>query len=528
MAEKLVDLLEVRGKAGYAGIYLQSLEDQRIMREVREAADALKRKMYFWTYQKGLQEDSRRVTQPMAETKLAIQALNAIKDLADDAIIVLRQFHHFMLDPGVQANLLDLIPLMKLKGKMLVILSPVITLPPELEKEFSLIEAPLPDESNLIAVLDGILDASQVPAAKKPSEDQRKLLVDAAKGLTTQEAENAFSLSIIEPTKQGKRTREELWDPSIVIREKCLALRKTQILEYVRDVPHDMSTIGGMGNLKEWMDPLQRAFTKEALDFGLTYPKGVLLVGPPGCGKSLFSKAAAGILKKPLLKLDMGRIYGALVGQSESNIRMAIRVAEAIAPCVLWLDEIEKGVASGGANAGDSGVSQRVLGTLLTWMQEKTSPVFVVATANDVTKVPPELLRKGRFDEMFSIDLPTRSEREEILSIHIKRRKRDHLIGEGPSKIDIKYFANQVSEDFTGAEIDGAIEQAMRVAFHHGRDLNTIDLQEAFDSTQPIAKTMQERLNDLRNWCKARTRPANKSDSVPIQAGRPGRAVNIQ
>ena len=527
MADRLVDMLKVRGRAGYAAVYLQSLEDQRVLREVREAADAMKRKMYYWTYQKGIVEDTNRPDpKPVENTGMPGGALKAIKALPENSIVVMRQYHHFMGLPELQAPMLDLIPEMKLTSKMLIVLSPVIHLPPELEKEFTLIEAPLPDEGNLTVVLDGILDASRIPQAKRPTEAQRKLLIDAAKGLTTQEAENAFSLSIVEPQEQGKRKLEELWDSNIVIREKCLALRKTQILEYVRDVPHSLDVVGGMDNLKEWVQPLQRAFSKEALQFGLTYPKGLLLVGPPGCGKSLFAKVVAGALTKPLLKLDMGRIYGALVGQSEGNIRMAIRVAEAISPCVLWLDEIEKGVSHGGANAGDSGVSQRVLGTLLTWMQEKQTAVFVVATANDVTMIPPELLRKGRFDEMFSIDLPTRKEREEILSIHIRRRGRGTLIGEGVSKIDIKHFANETSHEFTGAEIDGAIEQAMRVAFHNGRDLNPVDLQDAFDSTQPIAKTMQERLTNLRNWCRARTRPANKADQQTVRAGVAGRQID--
>jgi AAA+ superfamily predicted ATPase len=526
VTEKLVDTLEVRGKAGYAAVYLQSLEDQRILREIRESADTMKRKMFFWTFGKGLIEDKRSATRPIENTAQPHLALEHVRALPEDSVIVFRQVHHFLNEPGIQAIILDLIPEMKMSKKMLIFLCPVINLPPELEKEFTLIEAPLPDEGNLNTVLDGILDASKIPEDKRPTIEQRKLLIDAAKGLTTQEAENAFTLSIIEPRKQGKRKLEELWDHHVVIREKCFALRKNPILEYIRDVPAGLSVIGGLDNLKEWVSPLQKAFTEEAKTFGLTWPKGILLVGPPGCGKSLFSKVVAGALNMPLLKLDMGRVYGSLVGQSESNIRNAIRVAEAISPCVLWLDEIEKGVSSGGANAGDSGVSSRVLQTLLTWLQEKTSPVFVVATANDVSMLPPELLRKGRFDEMFSIDLPTKKERKEILAIHINRRNRQSIIGTGGNKIDLEHFSGQTTEGFTGAEIDGALEQAMRVAFANGRDLNTVDLQDAFDSTQPISKTMQERLTALRNWCKARTRPANKAEVLTqVRAGVAGRSI---
>lgn len=528
MSEKLVDTLDVRGKAGYAAVYVQSYEDQRVLGEIRQAADAMKRKMYFWTLGKGLIEDSKRATAAIEDTESPNGVLEAMRDTAkipSNSVVVLRQYHHFLKQPDLQAALLDLVPEFKLTKRMMIVLSPVVVLPPELEKEFTLIEAPLPDTEGLGVVLDGILDASQVAADKRPDPERRKLLIDAAKGMTTQEAENAFTLSIVEPKKNGKRKQEDLWDHHIVIREKCLALRKNPILEYIKDVPASLDVIGGMDNLKEWVSPLQRAFTQEALAFGLTWPKGVLLVGPPGCGKSLFSKVAAGALNMPLLKLDMGKVYGSLMGQSESNVRNAIMVAEALSPCVLWFDEIEKGVSSGGAHAGDSGVSSRVLQTLLTWLQEKTSPVFVVATANDVSMLPPELLRKGRFDEMFSIDLPNKKERKEILGIHIRRRGRTHVLGAEPGKIDLDHFSGETTQDFTGAEIDGAIEQAMRVAFANGRDLNGVDLQDAFDSTQPIAKTMQEKLTALRNWCRARTRPANKAEAAPARVGVAGRAI---
>ena len=524
MSEKLVDILEVRGKAAYAAIYLQTHEEQRALREVREAADVLKRKMFVWTLGKGLIEDSRRATEPIEDTEQPLGALAKIKELPDDAIFVFRNLHPYMAIPELHAVMLDLIPEMKQSKKMLIVLAPVIVLPPEIEKEFTLIEAPLPDPADLEGVLDAIFEKSKIPVDKQPSPERKKLLIEAAKGLTTQEAENAFTLSIVEPRKEGKRKPEELWDPHIVIREKCFALRKNPVLEYIKDVPAGLSVIGGLDNLKEFIAPLQRAFTDEAKEFGLTPPKGILLVGPPGCGKSLFSKVVAGALNMPLLKLDMGKVYGSLVGQSEGNIRNAIRVAEALSPCVLWMDEIEKGVSSGGANSGDSGVSSRVLQTLLTWLQEKTSSVFVMATANDVTMLPPELLRKGRFDEMFSIDLPTKAERKEILNIHILRRKRGQLVGVGPTKIDLDHFAGETSDKFTGAEIDAAIEQAMRVAFHNHRDLNAIDLQDAFDSTQPIAKTMEERLTALRNWCAARTRPANKKEAT-ARVGVAGRAI---
>jgi SpoVK/Ycf46/Vps4 family AAA+-type ATPase len=335
--------------------------------------------------------------------------------------------------------------------------------------------------------------------------------------------------------KLAKKKGKDLWDPDIVLNEKCLALRKTGLLEYIPFTEEaSMANVGGMENLKEYIAPLQRAFTQEALDYGLTYPKGILLVGVPGTGKSLGAKALSGTLRHPLLKLDMGKIYQSLVGSSEANIRNALQVAEAIAPCILWMDEIEKGISGASAGALDSGVSARVLGTILTWMQEKKSPVYVYATANDISMLPPELLRKGRFDEMFSVDLPTRKERKEILEIHLRLRRRAGLVGKGAGKIDVDHFSNETSDGFTGAEIAGSLEQALRVCFHQGHELTSEALQEAFDSTQPISKTMQDRIEALRRWCKARTRPANRTEmatptisTAPVQAGTGGRNIGM-
>jgi hypothetical protein len=524
--DSITALVVEKGMAGYPLIFLHTLEDQRTLREIRLAADTLRRKTYFWTCGKGIMEDTRRqATDYVPNTANHIGALKHIKTLGEGCIIVLRLFHHHLMDPMAQAELLDLVPRMKMQQQMILITSPVLNIPMELEHEIDLIEAPLPSPAGLQVVLEGIFEATKVPANKKPSVERQAQLVDAAKGLTTQEAENAFSLSAMRPKIGGKTKADELWLPEIVVEQKCLALKKTPMLEYVR-VVDGLSSIGGLDNLKDWIIPLGEAFSDEARKFGVSVPKGVLLVGPPGCGKSMFAKAVSASLQKPLLKLDMGRIFGSLVGQSEANLRHAIKTAEAMSPCILWIDEVEKGIA-GATGANDSGVSARVLGGLLNWMQEKTSPVFIVATANDVTRMPPEMLRKGRFDEMFSIDLPTKRERKEILDIHIRRRGRAALIGGGdPTKIDLDHFSGPTSQDFTGAEIDGAIEQAMRVAFSKKKDLNAIDLQDAFDSTQPIAKTMQDRLQTLRDWCKARTRPANRAEVPEQRTGTAGRVVD--
>jgi SpoVK/Ycf46/Vps4 family AAA+-type ATPase len=281
-----------------------------------------------------------------------------------------------------------------------------------------------------------------------------------------------------------------------------------------------MNQVGGLENLKSWVRKRKRAFTEEALKFGLRAPRGILLVGPAGCGKSLTAKAVSGELHLPLLRLDMGKMFGSLVGQSEANMRQAIHIAETIAPCILWIDEIEKGLAGSNAGSLDSGVGARVLGTILTWMQEKKTPVFVYATANDVTGLPPELLRKGRFDEIFSVSLPNRRERADILRIHLTNRGRGGLIGNG--KIDINDIAAGTSEGFTGAEIEAAIDEAMYAAFDANKDLNSFDLKEAFGNTQPLSKTMAEKLEAIKRWCESRTRPANQPENIAQPVNKSG------
>jgi SpoVK/Ycf46/Vps4 family AAA+-type ATPase len=535
-----ITALVEKGKAGYAALYLLTYEEQRALRELKKVAADLSRKMFFWTEGKGLLEDGKPLKDviPGTDTEFGvIDYLTSVEPTRNErevpkpkvpfkSIVVLRNFHHHLRDPRIQAGLLDAIPDYKMSSRMVVVISPIIALPPELEKEFALIEMGLPSEETLNAVLDGLMNANtKMRAEDKPDPERRKQLIDAAKGLTTQEAENAFSLSMVRPKTQGK-SGKDLWLPDIVLAEKCLALRKTEVLEYIPTDDSGLSNVGGLDNLKEYVSPLERAFTQEALDFGVKYPKGLLLLGIPGTGKSFVARAISSKLHKPLLKLDMGKIYNSLVGQSEANLRMAIQVAEAVAPCILWIDEVEKGLANSSSGGGDSGVSVRLIGHLLTWMSEKKTPVYVYATANNISMLPPELLRKGRFDEIFSVDLPTRTERREILAIHLRLLKREALIGTGADKINLDHFAGETTEGFTGAEIAGSLEQAMRVAFHNKHELNSAVLQEAFDSTQPLSKTMQDQIEAMRKWCKARTRPANKSEAAvalpSVPPGSPG------
>jgi SpoVK/Ycf46/Vps4 family AAA+-type ATPase len=497
-----------KGRAGYPALYLITAEDNRTQREVKIAAKALDRKLFIWTEGVGIVEDKKN-SKAIADTEMPIMALKAMGSLPVGSVIILRLFHHSMSgmsdSPEIQARLLDLIPDFKVSKRMLVVTSPYVKLPPELEKEFAVIESKLPTAGQLMETLNGIVSGSNLKGPLAPDEDRKHQLIDSALGLTTMEAENALTLSIIRP-----RIRKDklIWDPKIVLEEKCSALKKTGLLEYIPAPADGMDQIGGLDNLKGWVRKRKRAFTEEAKAFGLAAPRGLLLVGPPGTGKSLTAKAVSGELNLPLLRLDMGKMYGSLVGQSEANIRGAINIAEAIAPCVVWIDEIEKGVSGANAGALDSGVGARVLGTLLTWMQEKTSPVLVYATANNVHAMPPELLRKGRFDEIFFVDLPSFEERKEILRIHLTRVGRWKLVES--KKIDIDHLAADTTENFTGSEIKAAIEDGMFTAFDNSRELSQADLQDAFDSTQSLYKTMKESIDATRKWCETRARPANE------------------
>jgi SpoVK/Ycf46/Vps4 family AAA+-type ATPase len=265
-----------------------------------------------------------------------------------------------------------------------------------------------------------------------------------------------------------------------------------------------MGNVGGLSHLKDWLQSRSGAFSERAREFGLPEPKGLLLLGVQGCGKSLTAKAIASLWRLPLLRLDVGAVMNAFVGSSEENMRKAIRISESLAPAILWLDEIEKGFSGTGGPGpdGDSGTTARVFATFLTWLQEKTKPVFVIATANSIDKLPPEMLRKGRFDEIFFVDLPSEAEREEIFRIHLRRRSRE------PMGYDVKSLA-KLSEGMSGAEIEAVVIEGLWRAFPEGRELLLEDLEYAVRSTVPLSRTMAESIDALRAWARSRARPAS-------------------
>lgn len=511
--ESTARMMTEKAKAGYPALYLLSSEDIRSLQEIKKAAKDLGRNLYIWTLLKGIIKDGEK--KYMADTDNAMGGLQALPKLPANSIIVLRHFHHFLEDPGIQAALIDIIHEFKQTQKTIVILTPVLKMPTELEKEVALLETRLPNEAELEEVLNGIVEGSGMKDDAIPSGDLRKNLLRASLGLTTSEAENALALSIVRP-KMNKSKKK--WDEDVVMEEKCATLKKTGLLTYYPPGEQGLSQVGGMANLKEWVSKRKEVFTEKARVYGLPNPKGILMVGPPGAGKSLGAKALSEELGLPLLRCDMGRIFAGLVGSSEENARKVIQTADAVAPCVLWLDEIEKGFAGSGSGNLDSGVGARVLGTFLTWMQEKTTSVFVYATANNVAALPPELLRKGRFDETFSVMLPNPIERKEIFKIHLTKRNRGSVISD-------KDLASLVEETsgFSGAEIEAVITEAMFGSFSANRELNWSDIRTAIDETVPLSKMMAAQIKAMEEWCQDRTRPANSRAVTTHMAS--GRAV---
>lgn len=494
--EDLIREISLYIKARYPIIYLVTPEENRAERLVKSTADANKKDCFFWSATEGFYNTDkfRGKTDPAS-------ALNAILKYTEPGLFVLKDFHAFFEDKFVVRKLRDIVADLRNSYKTVIIISPVLPdLPPGLEKGITPIDIPLPSPADLKATLFRVLRplVKQKRIVARLDDQLVGKMVNAARGLTETEAENLFSKLIV---SSKDKTFDERNLPAIVAEKKKL-IRKSGLLEY-QDFSEDVSTVGGLNTLKMWLTQRGMAFSQKARDFGLPEPKGIMLLGVPGCGKSLAAKATSVLWNFPLLKLDMGKIFGSYIGSSEKNMREAISVAEALSPDILWVDEIDKGFAGAGSqNAGDSGTSSRVFGTFLTWLQEKTAPVFVLATANNIQNLPPELLRKGRFDEIFFIDLPSPEERRAIFSIHLKKRKRN------PDRFNIDLFAER-TDGFTGSEIEQLIISGLYHAFGKDRDLVDDDILFEIKESIPSSVTYRESIDEMRAWAKTRARSAS-------------------
>jgi len=494
-------------RAGYPGLCIVTAEEARAEAVVHAACAELERKLHAWSSTEGLVELPEGRANPCPDPLDAlVLAERLLGDEEPQHVILMRdlQLHLEAGDPLLVRRLRDTLRTAKVRGHALILLGCRLALPPELEHEFTTVDFGLPGPERLAGVLGEILRSAGRP---EPDPEIREAAFRNAAGLTTVEAENVFALSLV---------RRGDIDPALIAAEKARTLKRSGLLEVVES--HEgLGDIGGLEVLKGWLRTRANSFGEAAAAYGLPTPRGLLIVGIPGTGKSLTAKATASAFGLPLLRLDIGRVFGGIVGQSEANLRTVTRTAEAVAPCVLWIDEIEKGF-SGTRSSGstDGGTSARVFGSFLSWMQEKTAPVFVVATANDVTALPPEFLRKGRFDEMFFVDLPDARERAAIWQIVIARH------GRAAADYDPDALA-RACEQFTGAEIEAVFRDALYEAFSNEREPVPADILGALGRTVPLARLMDGQIAALRQWARGRARIAGAEHPGGPDARRVGR-----
>jgi ATP-dependent 26S proteasome regulatory subunit len=471
-------------------LWIRSLEEERVESLLEQAARRLgNRPLLRWDFVDGLRGAPNREGEAARNPMAALAALDPLP-AGQEAILLLRDFHRYCEDAGVCRRLRNLAGTLRQSARTLVITAPNWQLPAELDDSITVLELPLPDAQEISQLLSSIAQACGEPLEPAVLDQ----LSDACHGLSAQRVRQLAARAL---ARRGRLSADDLAE---VLEEKRQAIAKTELLEYcpTEATPAD---IGGLDALKHWLEQRRLAFSEEARRYGLPLPRGVLLVGPQGTGKSLTAKAIAHSWGMPLLRLDVGRLFAGLVGASEARTREMIQRAEAMAPCVLWIDEIDKGF--GGDSRSDGGTSQRVLGTVLTWMAEKTSAVFVVATANAVERLPGELLRKGRFDEIFLLDLPSGDERRAILDLQLRRRRPEHQL---PLDVLVDRTAG-----FSGAELEQTVIEAMHLAFAEDRDFSEADLVAAASQVVPLSRTAREQLEQLQAWARGgRARPASR------------------
>jgi SpoVK/Ycf46/Vps4 family AAA+-type ATPase len=439
-----------------------------------------------------------------------LQALEFVEKLpmSAPAIFILRDFHRFLDDISISRKLRNLTRLLKSQPKNLVLLSSQIAIPDDLTEVLTVLEFPLPGAADIKSEIERLLSATGQQLESKNLDD----LVRSCQGLSIERIRRVLARAFA----LHSELRSE--DIELILEEKRQTIRQTQILDFY-PATEAISDIGGLDNLKDWLIRRGGSFSDRARQYGLPHPKGLMLVGIQGTGKSLTAKAIAHHWHLPLLRLDVGRLFGGLVGESESRTRQMIQLAEALAPCVLWIDEIDKAFA-GVDSRGDAGTTSRVFGTFITWMAEKKSPVFVVATANNIQSLPPEMLRKGRFDEIFFVGLPTQEERKSIFSVHLSRLRPHNL-----KQYDLDRLAYE-TPDFSGAEIEQTLIEAMHIGFSQNRDFTTDDILESASQMVPLARTAKEQIEFLQDWAAAgKARMASKhsplSDRIQRQLQQP-------
>ena len=512
-------------------VVMETVEEMRAVRLVRVACSSLNLATFEWSIASGLVRCGSDVgelvpepnhlpanayglggtghdpndagAQALYNSKEPVQALSNLEAMSLEAAFVLKDFHRHMDDPVVIRRLRDVGQKFSANRRTVIITAPSIAIPPELGSLVEFLELPLPDKQRLRQIIDEMSVRVGKTRTLKRTLDPAGLdaMANNLRGLTEEEAERATSQAIV--TRYGV-TPETVTD---VLDAKKELLRRSGMLEFI-DASENLTSVGGLDNLKRWLAQRRGTWEDAARDFGLEPPRGVIILGVQGCGKSMCARAIAGEWKLPLVKFDTAAIFDKFIGETEKRIQKVFRVAEGLAPCVFWIDELEKIFAGSGADSAsvDAGVSSRILAAFLSWMQDRKAPVFVAATCNNVTVLPPELIRKGRFDELFFVDLPNQSERKQIFAIHLARRKRN------PAEFDLDRVA-AAARGYSGAEIDAAVQTALYAAFSSKQTVSTQGLLDALKATVPLSTTRAEEIQALRGWATQRAVPASAGDA---------------
>ncbi|WP_255571751.1 AAA family ATPase [Anoxybacillus sp. ST70] len=505
-------------RARFPFLYISTWEEERVLSFIRSIASDISliktsREVITWKLTTGLVINGK----PLHDTKNPMKALEFIENYEEPSVFVLHDFHIYF---GEQNRCPDFQIIRKLRDmavnikqsiypKNIVFISPILLLPVELQKDITIIDFELPTFEEIMGILDEMIDVNKQNGriTINLKENEKEKLAKAALGLTLSEAENAFARAMVEDGQL------DVDDVEVILKEKEQIIKKTGILEFIHS-DFSMDDVGGLENLKRWLKKRNKSWLESAQRYGLPSPKGVLITGVPGCGKSLISKAISAMWQLPLLRLDIGKIFSGVVGSSEENMRKAIKTAEAIAPSILWIDEIEKGF-SGVQSTGDSGTTSRVFGHFLTWMQEKMKPVFVVATANNISSLPSEFLRKGRFDEVFFVDLPTYRERVEIFRVHLNKRLKDpRATGTFTVSEEILNKLASLTEGFIGAEIEQIVIDGLFEAFFEERSVTFEDFEKACKKIVPLSVTQAEQIQKIREWANVRAVTATPREDL--------------
>jgi SpoVK/Ycf46/Vps4 family AAA+-type ATPase len=469
-------------KARYPIIYINTNEEERIEYLIKYCAKKyVSRTYYSWDFVDGYKGNP---NDTGFATRNPLEALDLIDKLTPEtaSLFVLKDYDNFLKDVSVGRKLKNLSRTLKTQPKNIIIISSEINIPDSLKEFITLLELPLPTYSEISEELNRLTSSLQ----QEIDETTLDNIATACQGLSLERMRRVLSKVI---AKNGEIDNSS---PNLILQEKKQIIQQTQLLEFCLN-DKNIKDLGGLDRFKDWLKLRAKAFSREAIQYGLPYPKGLLLVGVQGTGKSIAAKIIAHEWQLPLLRLDFGRLFASLIGQSEQRVRKMIEIAEALSPCVLWVDEIDKAFA-GAQSSGDSGTTSRVLATFITWLSEKTSPVFVVSTANNIDFIPPEILRKGRFDEMFFLDLPTAEERQAIFEVHLKKYRADSI-----QKFQLPLLG-QLSKEFSGAEIEQVVIEAMRLGFNENREFNNEDILISIKNLVPLARTKSKELDQLKSW----------------------------